>query len=134
MVEPIINSLLSGMIGAMVGIIVAIAYEEYKYQRQKKINLAEQKLKKLYGPLMFFIKRSEKFGERFSLAHTKDESKLIDDIISDSYYLADDDFKEDVLVLHSLLRYQEKNSDTIKEIISKIKEGYERNKKIMGMK
>lgn len=134
MVEPVINSLLSGMVGAIAGVIAAIAYEEYRYRKQNKRTLAEEKLKRLYGPLMFFIKRDKKFGEKFTLVHTEDESNLIDNIIRDSYYLADDDFKEDVLILHSLLRYQEKNADKINEIVSKIEEGYKRNKQILDKK
>jgi iron-sulfur cluster repair protein YtfE (RIC family) len=130
-----IEIIFGGLLGAIIGAIIVAAYEEYKFKRMNELSTAREKLEKLYSPLYFFLENSKlisgKDEDRF--LHTKEEGKLIDEIILKYFYLADEDLRKNIFLLHSVSRYKSGNKDIFKEIFSNIREGHNKYCKILGL-
>lgn len=128
----IIVALLGGLVGAIIGVVAAIIYEEYKFKRNIKLDLAKEKLEKLYGPLMFLIKKSKLLdGKGEKILFSREEGKLLDKLVVNYSHLADDDLKEDVVLLHSHLRHNSGLGKRFDKLVPEIKRGYKRNRNIL---
>jgi len=134
-----IEILLSGLIGALIATIVTIGYTEYKENRDKKINIAREKLEKVYGPLVALKKKidaASSSGYGFLLPSNPMEKELIEKIIFHHYHLIDDELKGDIFLI--LPEINRSDSDKLKLVQSriddKIKYYYEENKKVLGLK
>ena len=131
-----IEIILSGFIGAILGSIIVVGYEEYKFRRTNRLSIAKEKLEKLYSPLYFFLENSKNISKtnENQFLHIKEQGAFIDEIITKYYYLADDDLRQDIHLLHSTIRYRSGKKDTLEDIFSKIRLGYEKYSKIIGLR
>ena len=131
----LIDIVFSGLIGAVIGAIIIAIYEEYKFQRMNKLNIAREKLEKVYSPLYFLLEKSKSLKEKHEedLLHSKEEGEFMDSIILRYYYLIDEDQRDDIMLLHSHLRYRLINDENKERIFSKIREGYRRYSKMLGL-
>ena len=130
--DEVLLGLLSGLIGAIVGSVIVILYSEFVRRKNRQVELAKEKLEKLYGPLMFFIQRSEQKGQKDELLHTDTEGKLLDEISLKYYYLADNDLRERLHLINSFFRYQESTRQHKDSLLKSIKDGYSKYKQIIG--
>jgi hypothetical protein len=131
-----IEILLGGLIGAVIASVLVIIYEEIKYARNVRRDVAKEKLEKLYSPLFFFLKNSKNISgkkDEDGFLHSKEEGELIDKIVFNYYYLADDDLRNNIFLLYSSSRYKGGNKEIFNDIFSKIRQGYERYRKELGM-
>jgi len=131
-----IDIILSGFVGAVLGSIIVAGYEEYKFRRTNRLSIAKEKLEKLYSPLYFFLENSKNISKtnEDQFLNTKEQDAFIDEIITKYYYLADDDLRQNILLLHSISRYRPGNKDTFKDIFSKIRVGYEKYSELVGFR
>lgn len=133
----IILSLVSGLIGALLGSIAIISYTEYRDKKEEKRRLVKVKLEKVYGPLVALKKKIDlvnKNDHGFLLPSNPKEIEMIEDIIFHYYYLLDDDLKEELPLLHSQLRNDPSNQVKLVNIMDKINKHYNENKRILGLK
>ena len=130
-----IEIILSGFVGAVMGAIIVAAYEEYKFKRINKLSIAREKLEKLYSPLYFFLENSKLISgkDEDGFLHTKEEGEFIDNIILKYHHLADEDMRKNILLLYSSSRYKPGNKETFKDIFSKIRDGYNKYSKMLGL-
>src|SRR3989344_6754729 len=92
-------SLLSGLIGALIGSIITIFYTEYRDKREEKIKLAREKLEKVYAPLVALKKKIDLVNRSdggFLFPSNPMENELVEKIIFNYYYLIDKDLREDL--------------------------------------
>ena len=131
-----IEILLGGLIGAVIASVLVIIYEEIKYNRNTRKDIAREKLDKLYSPLFFFLENSKNISgkkDEDGFLHSKEEGELIDKIVFNYYYLADDDLRDNIFLLYSNSRYKGGKKETYKDVFSKIREGYNRYRRELGM-
>ncbi len=100
------ETLLSGLLGAIIGATIVAIYEEYRFRRNIKLNIAREKLEKIYSPLYFLIEKSKVMlnKEEDKILYSSKEGELIDNIILKYYHLVDEDLRRDILLLYPPLR------------------------------
>lgn len=135
----IVLSLLSGLVGALVGAISTIIYTEYKEKNKTKLSLAREKLEKVYAPLVALKEKIDLVNQSkggFILASNPDEKAMIEKIIFCYYHLVDDDLKEGILLLHPQVsgNYLNQAKTVQLNVIDKIRYHYKENKDILGIK
>ena len=137
--NPLILSLLSGLIGALIATTFTIIYTEYNFKRDKKLSLAREKLEKVYGPLMALKRKIDEVNQSnhgLIIASNPMEKDMIEKIIFQYYHLVDDDLKEGIIMLHPDIS---RNTMSIVgniqlNVTEKIIKHYEKNKKILGLR
>ena len=125
-----IDTLLSGFIGA----ILAIFYQQYRAKKEKEYLLAKQRLESLYGPLLLIFEanndKDESGQEQFLFI--KEEEKRINDLLLQYYYLIEDEKRPVLLNLYGHRKFLE--STKHEDVISAIKNGYNKNSEILLQK
>ncbi len=130
------HNLLQGFIGALIGSAISVVGVWYitkrQYLEEKKVELARQRLEKLYGPLMLFIKASKKIEQNEeSFFLSEEQTKKLDSILEQGYFLAEPDLIEDLVELYGYAFFSPKeDKDFSKKIIKKITEKYESAKRV----
>ena len=130
-------SLLSGLIGALLGSISTISYTEYRDKKEEKRRLAREKLEKVYAPLVALKKKIDlvnKSEQGLLLPSNPTEVELVEKIIFNYYYLIDEDLKDLLPLLHSQLRNDRDNQRRMVNIMNKINQHYNENENILGIK
>lgn len=132
-----IEILLSGLIGAVIGSILTIGFTIFRDNKLEKKNIAREKLEKVYGPLIALKKKIDLVHQSeggFLLPSNPKEIEMIENIIFHYYHLIDDDLKEDLPLLHSDLRNVITNQIKFPKMMDKIIKHYKENKKILELK
>lgn len=132
-------TLLSGLVGAVIGSMAIIAHTEYRDWRSRRLSLARAKLEKVYGPLVALKKKTDEVNQNNHslIRHSNPmEKEMIEKIIFHYYHLVDDDLKEGIIMLHPDIS---KNTMSVVKtvqlkVIDKIMKHYKENKKILGLK
>jgi len=132
-----IEILLSGLIGVLVGAILTIGFTIWRDKKSEKKNMAKEKLEKVYGPLVALKKKIDlrnKNDGGFLLPSNPMEVEMIEKIIFHYYHLIDNDLKEDLVLLHSDLRNDITSQIKFPKMMDKIKKHYKENKEVLGLK
>lgn len=129
---------MQGFIGAIVGAGISIIgvwlLTKLQIKEEKKIDLARKRLEKLYGPLMLLVKSTEKLsGRSDTLNASEKQLEYLNRIISEGFYLAESDIVDALVELYEYHFFQEKEKDFGAKIITKIKQKYEKTKKIANV-
>ena len=135
--SEIILSLLSGLFGAIIAVTITIFYTEYKEKKDKRLSLAREKLEKVYGPLIALKKRVDLVNQNedgLLFPSNPQESEMIDKIIFHYYHLIDEDLREDIVLLHHMLRSRTDHQKKFPAMINKIRKHYNENKELLGLK
>ncbi|HLC31061.1 MAG TPA: hypothetical protein VJK51_00170 [Candidatus Nanoarchaeia archaeon] len=130
-------SLLSGLIGALLGSISTILYTEYRDKKEEKRRIAKEKLEKVYAPLVALKKKIDlvnKNDNGFLFPSNPMENELVEKIMFNHYYLIDEDLRDYIPLLNSQLRNDPTNQMKFPEMMEKIRKHYKENKKILGLK
>ena len=133
-----IEILLSGFAGAIIGAGLIIGFTLWRDSKEKKILLAREKLEKVYGPLVALRKKIDLSNHKggFFIPRDETEKEMVLKIIFHYYHLIDDDLKEGLVLLHPELSGLDTNK--IKNIQLKVEEKiikhYKENKRILGLK
>ena len=134
-----IEILLSGLIGAIIGAGIIIVFTILRDNKIEKRKLAKEKLEKVYGPLVALKKKFDEINQNDSpviLPSNPLEKEMIERIIFNYYYLVDDDLKEGIIMLHpDISRNTMSVFKTVQlNVIDKIMKYYNLNRKILGIK
>src|SRR3989338_5881375 len=124
--SEVIISLLSGLIGALIGSLITIIYTEYRDRKEEKIRIAREKLEKVYAPLVALKKKIDLVHGNeggFLLPSNPTENELVEKIIFNYYYLIDEDLRNEI---HHQIK--------LPEMMDKIIKHYKENKKVLGLK
>ena len=130
-------SLISGLVGAIIGASIIIIHTNFRDKRERKLSLAREKLEKVYGPLVALKKKIDLVNSGgFFIPRTEIEKKMVEHIVFNYYYLVDDDLKEDIILLYPEASTQDTNKVKIiqSKIEGKIIKHYQENKEILGIK
>src|SRR3989344_928735 len=130
-------SLLSGLIGALLGSISTILYTEYRDKKEEKRRIAKEKLEKVYAPLVALKKKIDlvnKNDNGFLFPSNPMENELVEKIMFNHYYLIDEDLRDYIPLLNSQLRNDPTNQMKFPEMMENIRKHYKENKKILGLK
>lgn len=138
------NTLLGGAIGGLIVLILTIIYQEWKYRRDNQIQLAKDRLEKVYGPLLLIFEANKDLdnsGEEhfmFTGKVSKTENEYseeteIDQILLKNYYLIEDVRKKILMDLYSYRKYH-MSKEKATEVIKVIKDGYSKNMKTAEVK
>jgi len=132
-----IEILLSGLIGAIIGAGIIIVFTILRDNKIEKKKLAKEKLEKVYSPLVALKKKIDLVNQSeggFLLPSTAEEIKMVEKIIFHYYYLLEGNLKEKLPLLHSQLRNNITSQMKIVNIMNEINKYYKINKKILGIK
>ena len=137
--NEIMLSLVSGLIGVLIGSGLTIIFTLWRDKKEKKIKIAREKLEKVYGPLVALKKKIDLVNQSkggFLLAHNKSEAEMIEKIIFNYYHLIDDDLKEGIVLLHPELsnNYLNQAKQVQLKVLDNIIKHYLENKRILGIK
>jgi len=135
--NEIMLSLVSGLIGVLIGSGLTIIFTLWRDKKEKKIKIAREKLEKVYGPLVALKKKIDLVNSGgFFIPRTEIEKKMVEHIVFNYYYLVDDDLKEDIILLYPEASTQDTNKVKIiqSKIEGKIIKHYQENKEILGIK
>lgn len=132
-----IDLLLSGLIGAVIGAVLIIGFTIWRDNELEKRNIAREKLEKVYAPLVALKKKIDLVNQSdggFLLPSNPMEIEMVERIIFHYYHLVDNDLKEDIVLLHSDLRNRDVNMIKFPKMMDKIMKHYLENKEILGIK
>ncbi len=132
-------SLISGLIGAIIGSGLTIVFTMLRDNKEEKKNLAREKLEKVYGPLVALKKKIDLVNQSeggFIRPSNPMEIKMIEKIIFHHYHLVDNDLKEGIVLLHPELSRIDMNMVKAIQlkVDDKIIKHYKENKSILGLK
>ncbi|MFH1802266.1 MAG: hypothetical protein ABH864_02320 [archaeon] len=137
--ELMILTLLSGLVGAVIGSMVIIVHTEYRDWRSRRLSLARAKLEKVYGPLVALKKKIDEVNQdNHGIIRPSNpmEKEMIEKIIFHYYHLVDDDLKEGMVLLHPDINRGTTGVFKIVQlkVMDKIMKHYSENRKVLGLK